>query len=153
MSNSCGTCMAFDGDRRKEGIIFDYCWCKRFQCWRRYDQDACDAYVGGKYNCFLTSACVFHKGLADDCAELTALRNFRDNYLKKSPEGIKLVEEYYAIAPSIVEKISKHNDKDEIYDSIYADILVCIKLIEAKSFDEAVEAYVAMVRRIEKVVG
>jgi hypothetical protein len=145
--------MALDDNKYKSGILFDYYWCKRFECWRRRDQEACDAYVGGKNNCFLTSACVFHKGLADDCAELTALRKFRDSYMMKTAEGSKLVEEYYAIAPSIVEKIEKREDKDEIYDSIYADILACIKLIEEQKFEETVAAYAAMVRRIEKTVG
>ena len=153
MSNTCGMCMSLDDKKSKEGVLFTYYWCNRFGCWRRSDQGACDAFVGGKYNCFLTSACVFHKGLADDCTELTTLRDFRDNYMKKTPEGNKLIEEYYAIAPSLAEKISKRADKDAIYDSIYADILTCIGLINSKKFDETIDTYVAMVRRVERAVG
>ena len=37
--------------------------------------------------CFLTSACVAARGLPDDCAELTALRAFRDGYVRSQPEG------------------------------------------------------------------
>ena len=38
--------------------------------------------------CYLTSACVEAMGLADDCYELTVLREFRDAWLMHQPGGV-----------------------------------------------------------------
>jgi hypothetical protein len=45
-------------------------------------------------DCYLTSACVAHAGLADDCRELTVMRAFRDEYLMTSVRGVILVSRY-----------------------------------------------------------
>lgn len=150
MGNTCGGCMALDKDRKEVGVFSTKYWCRQFQCWRKEDQGACDAYVGSG-GCFLTSACVEERGLPDDCKELTLLRYFRDEYMKKTPEGAKLVEEYYAIAPGIVEKINQRPDKKEIYDSIYKDIITCVGLIEAKQFEETLAIYASMVKRVQNI--
>ena len=42
---------------------------------------------GGSGGCYLTTACVVAKNLPDDCEELTALRNFRDTYLRNHENG------------------------------------------------------------------
>jgi hypothetical protein len=55
--------------------------------------------------CFLTTACVKYYGLPDDCKELTILRQFRDHYMKEFKEGRQAIQEYYHLAPKIVEEI------------------------------------------------
>lgn len=96
--------------------------------------------------CFLTSACVSHRGLPDDCEELTILRNFRDQYLKQSAEGTELVKFYYKIAPEIVRKIEQSSEKDSFYDEIYTRIRACVEMIKKEQFQETRNLYISMVR-------
>ena len=79
--------------------------------------------------CFLTSACVDYLGKADDCEELTILRKFRDEYMKPNEKYAPLVQEYYHVAPAIVEFINSSPDKDKYYQYIYSVVLKCIDLI------------------------
>lgn len=103
-----------------------------------------DTYSG----CFLTSACVGYMGKADDCYELTTLRQFRDDYLIESDGGKELVDEYYKIAPQIVDKIDSSNERNTYYAYIYSVILKCIGFIENKKFEECEREYVGMVHQL-----
>ena len=98
--------------------------------------------------CFLTSACCEYMGLADDCKELTTLRNFRDNHLKKTQDGAALVARYYEIAPGIVEKINAHSEKDKIYKDIYTEVCRICTMIDAQEYNAAIEAYRTMVELV-----
>lgn len=109
-----------------------------------------DSSSGG--GCFLTSACCEYMGLADDCKELTTLRNFRDTYLKPTQDGNALVEEYYKIAPSIVEKINAHSKKGEILKDIYTQVCKICDMIESGKHDDAVKAYTQMVKDTQALV-
>jgi len=44
--------------------------------------------------CFLTTACVEHKLMADDCNELTSLRFLRDEYMLKNSGTISMINDY-----------------------------------------------------------
>ncbi len=103
--------------------------------------------------CFLTSACVQYNGLTDDCLELTELRQFRDTVLRATDEGQALVNEYYRIAPSIVEHIDQSENKDSIYESIYQTIQRCIALIRQKEYDQAVALYRNMAYSLRENIG
>lgn len=103
--------------------------------------------------CFLTTACCQHKGLPDDCDELTALRAFRDTYLMSTATGKALVGEYYRIAPGIVEKLSHHPSPDAIYADIYSTILSIMTMIDQKEFDTAIAKYKEMVMRVHSTVN
>ncbi len=93
-------------------------------------------------DCFLTTACVYHRGLPDDCDELQGLRRFRDEVLIKSEEGIRLVKEYYEIAPPIVKAISASPHKDVVFEGIYSDmILPTLRFIETGNPEAAVSHY------------
>lgn len=52
--------------------------------------------------CFVTTAVCEAEGKADDCAELTAFRAFRDGWLSQTEQGRGLIEEYYETAPAVV---------------------------------------------------
>lgn len=99
--------------------------------------------------CFLTTACMQHKGLPDDCIELTELRQFRDTVLRATDEGQKLVDEYYRIAPSIVERIEQATDKDAICESIYQTVQRCLDLIRMQQYDQAITRYRDMVYELQ----
>ena len=102
-------------------------------------------YRGGGSSCFLTSACVEYLGKEDDCKELTMLRAFRDNYLKKQEGGEELIKEYYQVAPTIVEKINSSLEKEKYYEYIYSNITTCLKLIEENDNEGTLKIYKEMV--------
>lgn len=124
------------GDYINSDVYDRYC--------KNYDYDECPIYRNESSHggCYLTSACVSSKGLPDDCYELETLRHYRDNWLKKTSEGLLVIAEYYAIAPKIVEEIDKKDNKEAIYDDIYENMVIpCVKYIEEEKFQEALELY------------
>lgn len=113
----------------------------------------CPIYCGGSSSsgCYLTTACVNTKNLPDDCRELTVLRSFRDGYLVNQPDGEAEVQEYYRTAPKIVEIIDHQNNRDEIYEDLYSNVIApCVELIEQGNNAEAYDKYKKMVKDLEK---
>jgi hypothetical protein len=55
--------------------------------------------------CFLTSACCAVVGLADDCWELSALRRFRDGWMRGFAQGRAEVARYYREAPAVADRL------------------------------------------------
>lgn len=99
--------------------------------------------------CFITSAVCTYLQKPDDCYELTAFRDFRDNWLKKQPDGKSLIEEYYRIAPAIVRKIEVSGERDRIYKRIWTQYLLpCLTYIEKGEFLKCKETYSSMVNNI-----
>lgn len=109
--------------------------------WRkkRSDSGSSRSKKGGL--CFITTAVCNHRGLEDDCIELETLREFRDKYLLKTPEGNALVQEYYKIAPEIAEKITDPDDLQYAWNVIKK----CLMLIESNANIEAIDEYKTMV--------
>lgn len=94
-------------------------------------------------DCYLTMACMKHlsESFNDNCHELTVLRWFRDNCVKK--EDIEL---YYSIAPTIVEHIDSlpADKQDIIYKDIYRDIVsACVGFIENRAYEKVYERYMS----------
>jgi hypothetical protein len=83
-------------------------------------------------------------GLPDDCEELITLRRFRDNYLINQINGKEAIELYYAVAPTIVRRISRDNDSKEILQGIYEVITDCVHAIKSGNFEEAFHMYATM---------
>lgn len=101
--------------------------------------------------CYITTAVCESLGREDDCYELTLLREFRDDYLLSREQGETIVNEYYDIAPTIVKRINRSEQADEIYQNIWETYLnPCVKLIEAKRREECQEIYSCMVRELQK---
>lgn len=106
---------------------------------RNYSYDECPIYKGETTSggCYLTSACVEAKGLPDDCMELTTLRSFRDNWLKKQPGGAEEIAEYYATAPKIVEKINALPNAKTVWTGLYETLVrPCVQLIQNGNMDQ-----------------
>ena len=102
--------------------------------------------------CFLTTACVDFFGLEDDCPMLTKLRWFRDEILLKTELGKKIVDEYYNIAPQIVEKINQNNNQAQYYQYIYDCIETCVHLINNQNYESTLSTYKNMVLYLKKEV-
>jgi hypothetical protein len=106
--------------------------------WRKKRSDAGESKK--KSGCFLTTAACTHMGRPDDCVELATLRHFRDYYLSATPEGRTLVQDYYRMAPLILEKLDGAT-LDEVWDVIVS----CTSYIEQGQFKMATCTYVDLV--------
>lgn len=107
---------------------------------------------GSSSECFITTAVCLSLGKDDDCYELMQFRRFRDNWLRNEKDGNALIEEYYAIAPSIVETINNRENSSEIYSMIQEKYLSkCLSLIEVSKYSECKENYINMVNDLKKV--
>ena len=101
--------------------------------------------------CFITTAVCRHSGKADDCAELTAFRAFRDNYLKSCPDGPALISRYYDIAPGILLQIDLRHDRDEIYGQIRKQYLTpCYDDICQGRLHQCKKRYTEMVEDLQR---
>lgn len=101
--------------------------------------------------CYITTAVceTLHKD--DNCYELMMFRSFRDNYLYQQEDGKSLVEEYYKVAPTIVQRINQLEDRDRIYSSIWEKHLKdCLLAIEAGNDSQCMDMYCQMVKTLEK---
>lgn len=150
LAMECGTCKEYEyqGQNAKG-------YCNRYRAYYYHD-DSCshweesDNYSSGSSGCFLTTACCEQMGLADDCEELTVMREFRDSYLLRNSVGEEIVKSYYKVAPQIVEKINARNDKEKIYKEMYQKIVKIVELIKAAEGDEAVAEYVKLLLFAQK---
>lgn len=100
--------------------------------------------------CYVTTAVCKSLHKPDDCRELTLLRNYRDTFMLETAEREKIVKEYYNVAPTIVKRIDRREDADEIYGAIWEQYLSrCIRLIEAEKPEECEKVYIRMVQELE----
>lgn len=100
-------------------------------------------------DCFITTAVCDTFNKPDDCYELTAFRNFRDNWLAKQEDGASLIQKYYDTAPAIVEKINSLPNARAIYLAIWAEYLKpCLAYIEQKNFIACKQKYIQMVESL-----
>lgn len=98
-----------------------------------------------KSGCFISTAACQLKGLPDNCLELETLRKFRDEYLLSTKEGVLMVEHYYAISPSIAEKLNSNDELEKIWEVICK----CVEAIKKDEFAYATEQYRLMVKSLE----
>ena len=101
--------------------------------------------------CFITTAVCRYSGKADDCAELTAFRTFRDGYLRACPDGAALIDEYYDLAPGIVLRLDMAEDRDRRYEILRQDYLLpCYQDILAGRLEQCKERYTNMMHELKE---
>ncbi len=67
------------------------------------------------------------------------------------PDGEDKIAEYYDIAPTIVKRINKLNNSDEVYKHVWEEYLnPCIHLIEEDKNHDCKDLYYQMVRDLEE---
>ena len=81
------------------------------------------------------------------------MRYLRDVYLAKNEEGTRMIQEYYEIALSIVERIKREEHCNEIFSGIYNDIKGIISLIEIGDLENATKLYTEMVLGLRQRYG
>ncbi len=115
------------------------------------DDDDDDDDDGG---CFLTTSACEHRGLSDDCHELTVLRGFRDTWMHATPELQEQVQEYYRVAPAVVESIQAMPDRTVILESMFTEyIRPSVEAIERGENDMAYDIYVKMLSNVQKLTA
>lgn len=100
--------------------------------------------------CFITTAVCEYYGYDDDCYELTALRAFRDMWMKNQPDGPQLIAEYYRRAPEIVRHLKASPFYPDLCEHLMRDyILPCVELIENHDYTECLNLYKKMVNELD----
>lgn len=139
-TNNCADCQYCDKNDTSGSKVY----CSYYRQYV-YTNDSCSRYSSGSSGgCYLTSACCTHKGLSDDCEYLFVLRSFRDAYMKSLPDGNKMIEEYYEIAPLIVKEIEHSPEKSQTYEEIFKIISDCVSLIRLGDNEGALKQYKSM---------
>ncbi len=96
--------------------------------------------------CYVTTAVCESLGKGPDCYELRLLKDYRDQYMEKDPARKELVDEYYDIAPTIVKRMDRAENRQEVYQDLYERYLVpCIHEIEKGKYEECCKRYEDMV--------
>jgi len=109
---------------------------------------------GGGGGCYITTATCEEYGKPDDCYELTAFRNFRDNWLAKQPDGKELIDRYYDTAPAVVELINRQPDRSDIYHHLNDFYLSrCLRYIEQGENEKCKDLYIQMMEYLYKEQG
>ena len=122
---------------------------EKAEYWRQNWRAEYSKMTGQQYSpCFITTAVCEYFGKSDDCRELTTLRNYRDKWLKNQPDGQKLIDEYYKIAPSIVVDMKNSDNYDEICEELLAKY---INPINQKKIDEYKNLYIEMVNYAKSI--
>lgn len=112
-----------------------------------------DAGLGGGI-CYITTAICEASGKPDDCYELTTLRNFRDNWLAKQPDGLALINKYYETAPGIVNAINALKNRNSIYAFLNRSFLKkCLAFIKNNKMMACKKCYMDMVQYCSKLVA
>ncbi len=99
--------------------------------------------------CFLTTACVFHKGKADDCDELQTLRWLRNNYIANTAEGKQLLKTYKTEGPRMLKTMKDFENRPEILDYIHDKLVQpSVAMIKQGQHKEATDYYTAFVKQM-----
>lgn len=105
-------------------------------------------------NCFITTAITKTTGEPDNGPTLQYLRKFRDDVLLETEEGFALVENYYNIAPTIVEAIDAQVTSASIYHYLKCNFLdLIVQLISTGDYAGATATYGAMVEKAHELAG
>lgn len=105
----------------------------------------------GSGGCFLTTACVKHKGLADDCEELTTLRFLRDKFMIRSEEGRRMISLYKQSGPVIEKAIASCDNKAAIYEYMHSHMIIpAVELVHQGNYKAAVYHYKIFVTALSK---
>lgn len=126
---------------------------QRYAIKKNYGMGSAD-FLSGKASCFLTTAVTQAKGLSDTCAELQALRKFRDEYLLSTDEGKALVKTYYQVAPLIVDAINARADSASVWARLDNNFIQgALQRIGAGHFEVAKGIYCALVQEALEISG
>lgn len=101
--------------------------------------------------CYITTAVCEGLHKPEDCYELKLLKQYRDGYLADTEDGMLLIHEYYDMAPTIVKRVGKKENKEEIYKFLYETYIdPCVHFIEDGENEACRQKYQEMVEMLQK---
>ena len=101
--------------------------------------------------CYITTAVCASLGKPDDCYELNLMRRYRDEYLVNQKGGEEIVAEYYDIAPTIVNRINRMENSEDVYADIWCRYLhPCVSMIESDNLEACRKIYTDMVYSLRR---
>ena len=101
--------------------------------------------------CFVTTAVCEAEGKADDCAELTAFRAFRDGWLAETEQGRALIAEYYETAPAVVAAMRWGDDEAARCAELRRDWLdPCYRALRRGDNETCLRTYEDMMRSLRR---
>ena len=105
--------------------------------------------------CYITTATMEATGNSDDNSyELATMRQFRDGFMKATPAGQELIDNYYQVAPKVVAKLNARSDAKHVYTAIYNNYLApAIAAIETGDNYHALSIYRAMSQYAESLAN
>lgn len=99
--------------------------------------------------CYITTAVCEGLNKPSDCYELNLLKAYRDSYLTALPGGEAMIAQYYDMAPTIIKRVNKRKDHEDVYRYLYETyIKPCVQLIEQQRNEECREKYEEMVEML-----
>jgi hypothetical protein len=104
--------------------------------------------------CVISTACIESQGLSDDCEELNQLRQFRDDFVSRLPNGNELIREYNEVAPRIVSAINGTEKSKEIYSELFEELVTrTVHLINTGHKQEALGNCISVIKELEQRFG
>ena len=101
--------------------------------------------------CYITTAVCASLGKPDNCYELNLMRRYRDEYLVNQDGGEEIVAEYYDIAPTIVNRINRMENSEDVYADIWNHYLhPCVSMIESDNLEACRKIYTDMVYSLRR---
>ena len=96
--------------------------------------------------CFITTAVCQRDGKPDDCVELETLREFRDTYMRATPERAAMVDLYYAVAPTILDRIESYpaDAQAEAFAILRTYVALAVKAAAMGDNERAARIYINM---------
>ena len=148
--------------RKKENVLMDACE-EIVDCmierWNDHDlelkisKSEFEQIQGGFKSrlCYITTAVCASLGKPDDCYELNLMRRYRDEYLVNQKGGEGIVAEYYDIAPTIVNRINRMENSEDVYADIWCRYLhPCVSMIESDNLEACRKIYTDMVYSLRR---
>jgi len=81
------------------------------------------------------------------------MRAFRDQYISASPDAATLVDEYYQLAPGIVQRIKADVHAKAVFQSLLVSLREAFTRIEAGRSQDALALSVAVFNDLKKRYG
>lgn len=101
--------------------------------------------------CYITTAVCEGLHKPEDCYELKLLKQYRDGYLAAAEDGEQLIHAYYDMAPTIVKRVGKRENREEIYKFLYETYIdPCVHLIENGENEACRQKYQEMVEMLQQ---
>lgn len=101
--------------------------------------------------CFVTTAVCMGLHKPQDCEEIVMMKRYRDEYLFRQPDGEKIIQEYYNIAPTIVKRIARKPDAEAVYRYLWEKYISrCVELLRQGESAECRTVYEDMMCELRK---